>query len=647
MYKMNGKSRLIFIPAASAAVILIAVVVFIVPTLPGRLDEILLTNDDFCLGDVSWHVILFGFNYGGSNNHSESKIHIDYGDYIHKIDFDVEEGTGEVNKGNRSEQFRLISLWKKIIDYSLWRIALHFFGNLNREDHVHFDNSSVPHSSSKLHPLCGKYRQFRSRLRFQSFLIPWNWYYRCTFQVRKLTLHAAENTVFMSRAESKVIIAEYISKLMEHLWNVCASFFKLDSYYDVLRVDSIDILTGHSERLSHLHDNFLPPALEVDDLEISFRSWSRPVVSANIRGIKLNVVMQPRASPINLPFQISGNSDDHNGNEFCPIDELSIEKRIGPPVLIGDMTILEALRILPKPPKKEGLYPRIGVLNVTNAIISVYFTDGDSSLRNGVINSTSTLSLLAKIQVPEKIFFPILNVTEANKARGIDQFHFQPLLEDTFSNTFRDHLLQEVEDLLRGSWMKAAKLTENLKQQTAKATDQLQQLILKIQELYLERLNEMSINAWRQTREMIVHSMYKANGIIPLIEAFEDWLEDLRGMVTEPIHPLKRLIMQHFNNVSVAFVKHDILSLIGGSAWEKYSHNLKHALDEMVTKSLDIRTRKWKDGLVIEKKIPDHLNEIQAFFDDLISKSQRIDLKNILEYVEHEMDIFLDSLFFE
>mmetsp|Transcript_22669 Transcript_22669/g.46635 ORF Transcript_22669/g.46635 Transcript_22669/m.46635 type:complete len:119 (+) Transcript_22669:306-662(+) len=118
-------------------------------------------------------------------------------------------------------------------------------------------------------------------------------------------------------------------------------------------------------------------------------------------------------------------------------------------------------------------------------------------------------------------------------------------------------------------------------------------------------------------------------------------------MVTEPIHPLKRLIMQHFNNVSVAFVKHDILSLIGGSAWEKYSYNLKHALDEMVTKSLDIRTRKWKDGLVIEKKIPDHLNEIQAFFDDLISKSQRIDLKNILEYVEHEMDIFLDSLFFE
>lgn len=179
--------------------------------------------------------------------------------------------------------------------------------------------------------------------------------------------------------------------------------------------------------------------------------------------------------------------------------------------------------------------------------------------------------------------------------------------------------------------MKAAELTENLKEQTSKATDQLQQLILKMRELYLERLNEVSINAWQQTREMIFHGMYKANGTIPLIEAFEDWLEDLRGMVTEPIHPLKRLIIQHFNNVSVTFVKHDISSLIDGSAWEKYSNNLKHALDEMVTKSLDLSTRKWTDGLVMEKKIPDHLNEIKAFFDDLISKSQRIDLKNILE----------------
>lgn len=259
--------------------------------------------------------------------------------------------------------------------------------------------------------------------RFQSFLIPWNWYYRCTFQVRKLNLHAPGNAAFMSRAESSVIITENISKLMQHLLNVCASLFKLDSYNDVLRVDSIDILVRQSKRLSQLHNNFLPPALEVDDLEISFRSWSSPVISANIRGIKVNVVMQPRASPINFPFQISGNSGDHNRNEFCPIDELSIEKRTGPPVLIGDMTILEALRILPEPPKKEGLYPRIGVLNVTNASISVYFTDGDSSLRNG-INSTSALSLLAKIQVPEKIFSPILNVTEGKNHQIVPIFGF-------------------------------------------------------------------------------------------------------------------------------------------------------------------------------------------------------------------------------
>ncbi len=214
-----------------------------------------------------------------------------------------------------------------------------------------------------------------------------------------------------------MIITECVSKLIQHFRNICASFFRLDSYTDVLRVDSSDKFLGQSERLTLLNNNFLPPALEVDVLEISFRSWSRPVVSALFQGIKVNLVLQKGISTMNIPFQISGNSHHRDGDELCPIDESSGDKRTVPPVLIGGMTIHEALKILPKPPKEEGLYPRIGVLNVTNTSIAIFSTDGDSSPLNSANNSTSSLSLLAKIQVPDSVFFPILHITEGKNHR--------------------------------------------------------------------------------------------------------------------------------------------------------------------------------------------------------------------------------------
>ncbi len=240
-----------------------------------------------------------------------------------------------------------------------------------------------------------------------------------------------------------------------------------------------------------------------------------------------------------------------------------------------------------------------------------------------------------------------MNFMPANKASGIDQFHFQPLLKNAFSNALREQLYKEVEELIRGSWMKVTELTENLRQQTAKAKDQLQQLILKIHELYLDQLTEMSTNVWRQTQESILHGVYKANGTVPQMKAFEDWLEVLKGMASEPFHPLKRLIMQHMNEAVKTFGKHEVSSLMEGLAWEEYLHSLKHTLDEAVTKSLDATTRRWKKGLVIDEKIPEHLSEIKASFEDFISELQGMDVKYFLENIEHEMDIFLDSMLFE
>ena len=70
--------------------------------------------------------------------------------------------------------------------------------------------------------------------------------------------------------------------------------------------------------------------------------------------------------------------------------------------LIGDMTIREALMMLPRPPDEEGLYPRIGIVIITNATLCVYESSSSSSL---------SLKLLLKFRIPDDVFVPVTNMT--------------------------------------------------------------------------------------------------------------------------------------------------------------------------------------------------------------------------------------------
>jgi hypothetical protein len=130
----------------------------------------------------------------------------------------------------------------------------------------------------------------------------------------------------------------------------------------------------------------LPPSLEIETVDITVRSaWSRPVVSAMLRGITVIVVVRK--------------------GEFSLVNHRGID---GTSLLFGDMTVREALEVLPRPPEAEGTYPRIGIVNITDVTLCVYENNGGDHNDNG---GRPSLKLLLKMTVPDELFLVITDMT--------------------------------------------------------------------------------------------------------------------------------------------------------------------------------------------------------------------------------------------
>ena len=190
---------------------------------------------------------------------------------------------------------------------------------------------------------------------------------------------------------------------MQEFWNILRSFVTGETHRnDVVRVDvNAPAVANH-----------LPPMLEIQEVDISFQSWIRPVISAHLHGVTVNVVIQKGDLPIPLPFSATAPARLGHVEKECHLEESAGIAAL----LIGDMAVHEVLQLLPKPPEVEGLFPRIGVVNITNLTLALYYMQGPLSAKstrseNERMNHGPTLNLLMTVKVPDEFFFPVVNVT--------------------------------------------------------------------------------------------------------------------------------------------------------------------------------------------------------------------------------------------
>ena len=140
----------------------------------------------------------------------------------------------------------------------------------------------------------------------------------------------------------------------------------------------------------------------------------------------------------------------------------------------------------------------------------------------------------------------------AHERDGIDMKHFHPLMVESIIHALQQHLIQEAIIAFRNSWDTANR-----------AHEQVQQLILQAQQLYLERWIDMGVQAWKKG---VVDGK-----LAPMIRAVEDWLGDIRDIAAEPITPLTVILSRHWNTTLVGILKHSISI---DEQLQSYMHNL-------------------------------------------------------------------------
>jgi hypothetical protein len=232
-------------------------------------------------------------------------------------------------------------------------------------------------SRTLMHPMCEGYRNLRSRVRFRELSIPWDWYYRTDVRVRGAYARGGGGGAGPSppRWSTMGWIAIHGG---EEGWAVPPS--PPPPAVD----DDAELLPRPSPESSPR--SMLPPSLVIETVDISVRSaWSRPVVSAMLRGITVSVVVRKGEFPL----------VNHRG-----IDGTSL--------LFGDMTVREALEVLPRPPEAEGTYPRIGIVNITDVTLCVYENNGGD---HNDIGGRPSLKMLLKMKVPDEFFLVITDMT--------------------------------------------------------------------------------------------------------------------------------------------------------------------------------------------------------------------------------------------
>lgn len=156
------------------------------------------------------------------------------------------------------------------------------------------------------------------------------------------------------------------------------------------------------------------------------------------------------------------------------------------------------------------------------------------------------------------------------------------MVESSVAGALRRHLLREATAAFRNSWVSAHG-----------AHEQLQQLVLQTQELFLDRWIEMGARAWRQG---------VVDGATPMVNAVEDWLVDIRDIISEPIPPLAVIVSHHWNRTVDGLNKHGIS--IDRQLWGR--------IDDLADKVINFKR---------EKAISNHLSDLKVVYDGFIAKS--------------------------
>ncbi len=240
-----------------------------------------------------------------------------------------------------------------------------------------------------------------------------------------------------------------------------------DSPINVLESSFIDVKSRNKRFRT------APPAVQVKDMSINMNSLFQQVIDVNATGIVINVVTEKDSIRINSSIEV-------------PLTTIRI----------GDWLLHEIFDFIPPPPEQEGLYPRMGTINLTGVKIVSTTVDDKSTTMN-------------EIMIPDEFFYPLYHIT--NLAGSTDQTLIATVLRKSLIMVLRKHLIND-EGFISKSMETFLTNVERSSELVQEATD-----------FIYDKINEWT--------GMIDNRMNRASDILRrfIAKVEQDWYEAMKG----------------------------------------------------------------------------------------------------------------------
>eukprot|EP00554_Chaetoceros_debilis_P002041 CAMPEP_0194082342 /NCGR_PEP_ID=MMETSP0149-20130528/7876_1 /TAXON_ID=122233 /ORGANISM="Chaetoceros debilis, Strain MM31A-1" /LENGTH=681 /DNA_ID=CAMNT_0038764479 /DNA_START=56 /DNA_END=2101 /DNA_ORIENTATION=+ len=189
-----------------------------------------------------------------------------------------------------------------------------------------------------------------------------------------------------------------------------------------------DFIRHHPDDPNLKTGMMIPSAIEISDLSLEWGTVHKPVVNINATNITINVVygkekMNIDSFGFDFDFGRSRPGDNNSGVGGDNKIEFPVET---PYLKIGDWSLHELVAMLPDPPEAEGLYPRLGTVNITDVTIIIHDyssssfsrdqANGNAKVEGSYFDTTHPTKVY---NLPNELFLPLLlYTTEASRGLG-------------------------------------------------------------------------------------------------------------------------------------------------------------------------------------------------------------------------------------
>ena len=290
-----------------------------------------------------------------------------------------------------------------------------------------------------------------------------------------------------------------------------------------------------------------------------------------------------------------------------------------PSVTLGDWTVNELIKMIPEPPEEEGLYPRLGVIDIRNVTIHTFSCEGEVKVPRPRYYCEED-----KFAIPNEFFSPLNHLTRKAGPEGVDQMHIENILKEATMTVFRKNILKE--EAIMKSVSRSTTFIETIRQFLEEFLKESGKVLKHHLSLILDAIEDM-LEKWEgEWLEVLTRHEKKAS-------IFKnEWKEGWDALKKSALHFEAGLedILKGFEEHAWKDVKRDVDK--GWKIAKKHAKNIESNMGGMMDqfeRSVESKWQQVKEGIEQDfggwnNFVEYHLKTMDAKFQNLEKKTERM-----------------------